>query len=108
MTITKAQKETIEITQEACAALRSFLMNDREGTGEGYSDFILISIDTRRQIAALQAERDRLREALKPFAYLWRDALLDKPDLAPVYSFNDAVITVGHLKAAQQALDNQT
>lgn len=70
--------------------------------------FIAALDHSAAQIAALQAENDGLREALEPFAYLWRDALLDKPDLAPVYSFNDAVITVGHLKAARRALGNQT
>lgn len=44
-------KERIEITKEACAALRSFLMNEREGTGEGYSDFIFKAIELRREQA---------------------------------------------------------
>lgn len=62
------KKVTIEITKEACDLLRSFLMNDREGTGEGYSDFILKAIDVRRQVAALQAENAALRATLQQIA----------------------------------------
>lgn len=65
MAITKV---TIEITKEACDQLRSFLINDREGTGEGYSDFVLRAIEVRRQVVALQAENQRLREALQQIA----------------------------------------
>lgn len=49
-----AGKERIEITKEACAALRSFLMNDREGTCEGYSDFIFKAIELRRNKARMK------------------------------------------------------
>lgn len=34
-------------------ALRDYLMHDREGTGEGYSAFILRAIDTFRALEAV-------------------------------------------------------
>lgn len=82
MAIDTGKKVTIEITQEACAALRSFLMNDRDGTGEGYSDFILMSIDVRRQVAALTAERDALRDQLKAMLNVFGHPDLPKGSVA--------------------------
>lgn len=56
------------------------------------------------EIAGLEAENERLREALKPFANLWHDSLLVKSDDAPIYALNDAKITVGQIKAARREL----
>lgn len=81
-----------------------------------------------RDMEVLRADRDRLaalvaemREALEPFgrmadAYFhryetrpgeFREAHQDKPNDVTVYGFNDASLTVGHLRRARALLDDR-
>jgi len=46
----------------------------------------------------------RQREALKPFAALDIEHLVQKPDEWPMYASNGKVITVGHVRKARQIL----
>lgn len=59
------------------------------------------------RIAALERERDALREALRPFAALDVDAFAhfqNKPDDTEVYTMNASTITLGDIRRAREAL----
>lgn len=51
-----------------------------------------------------QAEKNVLKEALKPFASLYQEHLFRKQDDHPVFAINDALITVGDLRKAVELL----
>ena len=50
------------------------------------------------------AERDGLRNALRPFAALYDKCLDQRPDDTPLFALNDAIISVGDIRRAKQAL----
>lgn len=62
-------------------------------------------IDARAELAAVTAERDRMREALKPFADEFR---LYKTDFPDHFYISDLGFTFGQLRAAAAALEGVT
>ena len=92
--------ESITIPKEVEAAIRRPL-EERVRTANAVEEHmrtVLHEVYAHRD--ALEEERDRLRAALRPFAALLDVAMDDKPDDAPVWSFNANVITCGDLRRA--------
>lgn len=53
-------------------------------------------------------ERSQLRNLLRPFAALLQDHNCNGPDAQPIFQINDAVITLGDLRRAVAATEQQS
>lgn len=60
--------------------------------------------DLQSQLEQLRAERDELRNALLPFALLDIRHLQDRSDHEPIWAINKSQITNGHIRKAQQLM----
>lgn len=68
-------------------------------------DDLSIGYEAADRIEQLEAERDQLRDLLRPFAALLQEHNRKGPDDQPIFQINDAAITLGDLRRALAATE---